>query len=454
MSDAIQPDHSLPFSRGVAPEPSLDGQRAGTSSAALVLVLVLALLAGVLLVLIGTAFVAYRVGQRGAREEAARERNEAAGAYAPFWEARDFVREHYVDRDKVNDRSMSEGAIRGMLESLGDRGHTGYLTKEQAERQKARLSGEFEGIGATVTLRGREPIIARTLRNSPARKANLRAGDVLVKVDGEAVTGLSLEEVVGKVRGPAGSEVKLSVRRVGQKKLEEVHVTRAHVDLPEVTWAPLPAKKGGPVLAHLAIVSFSQKTDKQLRAALEEMQAAGVAGVVLDLRGNPGGLKEQAVKVASEFLPAGQVVFIQKDAKGREEAIKADKGGLATTLPLAVLIDPGTASSSEIVAGAIQDSGRGKLVGARTFGTGTVLRQYKLSDGGVIWLAYYQWLTPKGRKIWHQGISPDEGLAVTLPREAVLVSPDPDQPLTEKELRESSDAQLRKAVEVLEQAAR
>jgi len=164
------------------------------------------------------------------------------------------------------------------------------------------------------------------------------------------------------------------------------------------------------------------------------------------VRGNPGGLREQAVAVTAEFLDKGQVIFIQQDAQRREE-VHAKNGGLDPTIPLCVLIDEGTASSAEIFAGALQDHGRGKLVGTRTFGTGTVLRPFELSDGSAVLLAVAEWLTPKGRKIWHQGIAPD--VEVALPRGATILMPESGEPLTAEMLARTEDKQLLKAVEVL-----
>jgi carboxyl-terminal processing protease len=371
--------------------------------------------------------------------------------FAPFWEAWDHVDKNFVDRSKVDDERMTQGAIKGMLESLGDKGHTLYLSREDHERQQEQLAGQIEGIGAYVGLHQRQHVIFRTIPGSPARTAGVRPGDVVLAVDGQPVAGLSQQQVRDKVRGPAGSKVQLSVRRAKRDKPLEITVERAQVEFPRVTWRLFP---GTPAVAHVAILSFSKNTHSQLTKGLAEARAAGAKGVVLDLRGNSGGLKEQAILVASEFLPEGTVVFIQKDAKGNEERVAAKAGGTATDLPLAVLIDRNSASSSEIVAGALQDHRRAKLVGETTYGTGTVLRQYKLSDGGVVWLAHYLWLTPNGREIWHKGISPDEGLRVPLPAGAVLLTPDPDTPLSAAELAASGDTQVRTALEVLRREVR
>jgi carboxyl-terminal processing protease len=370
--------------------------------------------------------------------------------FAPFWEAWDKVEEHFVDRDKVDARRMTEGAIAGMIHSLGDVGHTSYLTKEARERLKEGLAGHLEGIGASLTMTNRRPTIVQTMPRSPARAAGLLPGDVLAAVDGQDVNNLSLNQVVTRVRGKAGTRVKLRILRAGRSEPLEVSVTRAKVDISEVSWRLLP---GGRV-AHLALQRFSKEASKQIHSALEEIRKKGAKGLILDLRGNQGGLKEQATEVASEFLPEGKVVFIQQDARGQREEMKVKQGGAWLDLPMVVLIDGGSASSSEILAGALQDHQRAALVGTRTFGTGTVLREYPLSDGSAVLLAIYLWLTPQGRQIWHVGISPDKGLEVRLPATAGLMFPNPEVELTKEALEKSDDTQLRKAIEVIQKKLR
>jgi carboxyl-terminal processing protease len=363
--------------------------------------------------------------------------------FRPFWETWYLAHKYYVDQDSVKDDRMTQGAILGMLASLGDVGHTTYLTKEEVERLKENLKGELYGIGASLSMRKQRPTIVYTLPKSPARAAGLKPGDVIVKVDGKDVQALSLQQIVQRVRGAAGSEVHLRVLRGTPPGPVELDVKRARVDVPDVAWQMLP---GAPI-AHVAIRNFGEHTDSQLRDALEAARKEGAKALILDLRGNPGGLKEQAVKVTSEFLKPGQVVFIQKDASGKTKPELAEGDGIAQDIPLCVLIDEGSASSSEIFAGAIQDHERGKLIGTRTFGTGTVLGEFKLSDGSAVLLAISEWLTPKERQIWHKGISPD--IEVTLPPDASFVLPEADAKLNADELAKSKDTQLLKAIEVM-----
>jgi carboxyl-terminal processing protease len=317
------------------------------------------------------------------------------------------------------------------------------LTKEEVERLQEGLKGELYGIGASLSLRKKRPTIVYTLPNSPACAAGLKPGDVIEQVDGKDIKNLSLQQIVQRVRGPAGSEVHLKVQRSEPPETVDLAIKRARVDVPDVSWQMLP----GISIAHVAIRTFGERTDEQLQESLEALKKEGAKGVILDLRGNPGGLKEQAVKVTSEFLKAGEVVFLQKDAKGETQSIAAEKTGMAAAIPLCLLIDEGTASSAEILAGAIQDHERGQLIGTRTFGTGTVLGEYRLTDGSAVLLAISEWLTPKGRQIWHKGIAPD--IEVSLPQDASVVMPESETKLTADELAHSEDTQLLKAIEVM-----
>jgi carboxyl-terminal processing protease len=360
--------------------------------------------------------------------------------FDPFWQAWRLVESRYVDRKAIDPEKMTQGAISGMLASLGDVGHTQYLTPRELERLETGIKGNFEGIGAGVTMREGRPTVAFTLPNSPARAAGVQPGDVMLKVDDKPVDGLSVDQVIDLVRGPSGSKVLLTVARAG--KTMQIEVTRARVDMPDVGWHMLP----GVPIAHIAIHDFGGNADNQLRAALQTARHAGVKGLIIDLRGNPGGLKEQAVTVTSEFVRGGNV-FIEQDAAGKRQEIAVSGRGSAYDIPLVLIIDKGTASAAEIFAGAIQDHGRGKLVGLRTFGTGTVLRPFRLSDGSAVLLAVAEWLTPKGRQIRHHGIPPD--IEQSLPAQARFLSPEEEGGLDEKALAGSSDRQLLKAIEVL-----
>jgi carboxyl-terminal processing protease len=367
--------------------------------------------------------------------------------FAPFWETWELVEKHYVDRSVVDPHHMTEGAITGLLASLGDLGHTTYLTHDELQQMKEDLAGQFEGIGARLGIRKRQPIIVYTFPGSPARAAGLQPGDVLQEVNGTSVAGLPIDRIAAMVRGPAGGKVHLRIDREGVAKTLDFDLTRANVDVPDVTWHMLP----GVPIAHVAIGNFGEKAHSQLLAALEAARAGGAQSLILDVRGNPGGLKDQAVAITSEFLTEGNV-FLEQDANGKQTAVPVVAGGHAPSIPITVLIDEGTASSAEIFAGAIQDHNRGKLVGTHTFGTGTVLQAFGLSDGSAVLLAVTEWLTPNGRQIWHKGIAPD--VEVALPEGVSLLLPEMESDLNAATLAKSEDKQLLKALAMLKAGKR
>lgn len=367
--------------------------------------------------------------------------------FDPFWETWSLVERHYVDRQAVQPQRMTRGAIQGLLASLGDVGHTTYLTPAELRDLERGLKGYFEGIGARMTIRKGQPTIIQTFPDSPARAAGLQAGDVLKAVNDQSVSDLSLARIVEMVRGPAGTTVHLRVLRKGETDLLDLAIKRARVDVADVAWHMLP----GVPIAHVAVRSFGDQADAQLRQALKQARRRGARGLLLDVRGNPGGLKDQAVAVTSEFLKGG-TVFIEQNAQGKRTRVPVKPGGEATAIPVCVLIDEGTASSAEILAAALQDHGRARLVGTHTFGTGTVLRAFLLSDGSAVLLAVTEWLTPRGRQIWHKGVQPDVVVALTEGAEVLL--PEEENNLSVSALEQSQDKQLLKALEILRKQLR
>jgi carboxyl-terminal processing protease len=363
--------------------------------------------------------------------------------FAPFWESWHLVDKYYVDHSAVDPKKMTEAAIHGMLHSLGDVGHTTYHTPKEFKELQSVLEGRMEGIGARMSFRKGQPTVEYTMANSPAREAGLRRGDVILEINGQAVSGMALDQAVSLIRGPEGETVRLLVGREGQSKPLELAIVRRKIQVSDVSWTMVP---GVPV-AQVALFSFGQEIDKQLNAAVATARDAGAKALVIDLRGNVGGLKDQAVAVASEFLKEGDA-YVEVDAKGDRTAVPVLSGGTAKDIPICLLINEGTASSAEIFAGAIQDHARGKLIGKRTAGAGTVLHPFTLSDGSALLLAVAEWLTPKGKKIWHQGITPD--FEIDLPQDAALLSPEALAHMTGAQLQKSDDKPLLKAIELLE----
>jgi carboxyl-terminal processing protease len=272
----------------------------------------------------------------------------------------------------------------------------------------------------------------------------VHAGDVLLKVSGEDVSDWPLSRVVERISGRAGTKVTLTLQDPRDNHTRQVTLTRASIKLHEVTWSRLPETK----IAHLRVATFDAGVTRDLRKALTDIQTQGMTGVILDLRDNPGGLLDEAVGVASQFLKDGNVL-LAKDAKGRIEPVPVDKDGVALNLPIVILINQGTASAAEIVAGALRDGNRAQLVGEASFGTGTVLQQFRLSDGSALLLAVEEWLTPKGESFWHKGIEPEQ--VVALPPEVTPLLPAGEKEMTSAQFHASPDLQLLKAVTVLEE---
>lgn len=362
--------------------------------------------------------------------------------FSIFWQAWDLVQNRFVDRSVVDPTNMTYGAIEGMLAALGDTGHTRFMTPDEASFQRSDISGQFFGIGAELGQKDNYPIIVAPLDGSPAQAAGIQAGDILVAVDGQQVAGMSLDRVVRMVRGPEGTQVTLTVIHPGEMSLTEIAIIRARIQLRPVSWGMIPGTK----VALIRISQFTANVNRELIDALKAMRSAGAEAMVVDVRSNTGGLLDQCIAVTSQFLASGNVL-LEQDAQGNRKAEPVTPGGQATDLPLVVLVNRGTASAAEIFAGAVQDNRRGQVVGETTFGTGTVLSSFPLSDGSALLLGTSQWLTPSGRQIWKQGIEPDVKVALSggvtpvTPRTLGEMSPD--------QLRSSSDAQLLKALELL-----
>ena len=348
-----------------------------------------------------------------------------AELFVPFWQAWDLVKERYVDQP-VDEEAMMRGAIRGMLESLGDE-HTSYLDPDMFGLTNAHLQGqEYEGIGAWVDTGGDYLTIISPMPGSPAEKAGLRPNDKIIAIDGEDMTGVDGEVARQKVLGPEGSVVILTVQRESVEPFD-VEVTRAAIVVPSVE-----AKMMDGNIGYVRLYTFGDNTADDLRTALKDLIAQEPVGLVLDLRNNGGGYLDTAIEVVSEFVGDGVVMF-EEYGDGSRVPFDAKKGGLATKIPMVVLVNEGSASASEIVAGAIQDLGRGLLVGTTSFGKGSVQTIQELTNQqGAVRVTIARWLTPDGRQINGVGLEPDY----------VVV-------LTEEDLTAGLDPQLQKAIELL-----
>jgi carboxyl-terminal processing protease len=357
-------------------------------------------------------------------------------------EAMNTVRDDYVDRETLDTDEQTYGAIKGMIDSLGDEGHTRFLSPEEVEKSREVISSTYVGIGVRLEDKDEEIVVKAPMDGSPAEEAGIRSGDILIAVDDESVKDKGFEEIGNEVRGPEGTFVDLTMLR--DEEEQEFTVERAELEVPTASWGFVP----GTDVAHLRLSSFSENSATKLEGVLSEAREAGAERFVLDLRENPGGLVEQASEVAGQFLPAGEVVYIRRDADGNEEETVVPDDNEPLEAPLVVLANEGSSSSAEIVAGAMRDHERAKVVGETTFGTGTVLDEFPLSDGSAILLGIAEWLTPNGDSIRGFGIEPD--VEVELEEDQEPNSPEETEGLTQEEIFEE-DAQLERAFEVLEE---
>ena len=367
----------------------------------------------------------------------------AAPDFGLIKEAWDVLHTKYVGADQLNDKDLIYGAINGMTEAVGDTGHTSFLTPEERASRNNDLSGQYVGIGVRIdTAEDGLPLIVGVFPKSPADTAGLVVGDEIVAVDGKQTKGHTVDDIVGWVRGEAGSSVKVTVRPGAAGKEREVSMVRAAVAVDPVSWTLVPGTK----TALIRLDQFSTGAADDLKKAIGAAREAGADRLVLDLRGNPGGYVNEADAVASQFLKSG-TVFVERAADGHETTHPVAPGGVATDLPLIVLVDGGTASSAEIVSGAIQDGKRAQIVGIKTFGTGTVLGEFPLTDGSALRVGTVEWLTPDGRKIWHEGIAPD--VVVERASDVAPLDPEAVGKLTAAQVNTIKDPQLARALSLV-----
>jgi carboxyl-terminal processing protease len=314
-------------------------------------------------------------------------------------------------------KEVTYDAIRGVVDRLGDQ-HTAFIDPQHAALFNADMEGHFEGIGARVDLaEGGGVELKYLFAGQPAEKAGLKVGDVIMKIDGQDVTKMDLTEAISLIRGPRGSEVVLTIKRADQPE-QDVKVVRDQIEIPVVETKTLADGR----VAYIALSEFSSVAPDRLAKALKETLASKPTGLILDLRGNPGGLLDAAVRIGSYFVPDGNIL-IERSKDGSERVYQREGRYLLGDTPLVVLVDGGSASASEIVAGAIQDAGTGVLVGEKTYGKGSVQLPNTLSDGSQLRVTVAHWFTPKDRQIHEVGLAPD--IAVPFTKEDAAAKRDP-----------------------------
>ena len=351
--------------------------------------------------------------------------SELNSLFQPYRQAWEIIHEQYLNQP-VDDTELMRGSIRGLMDSLDDP-YSGYMDPDEFEILNNPIKGEYTGIGAWVDTSGDLLVIISPMPESPAEEAGILPGDKVVGIEGEDVTGVNPEIVLGKILGPAGTVVTLTILREGVEELLEFEIERALIPIPSVESEILDDNIG-----YLRLYTFGTNSAEEVRNEITAMLNKGIDGLVFDLRNNTGGLVDASVEIVSIFLE-NDIVLIEEWPDGSQREYKTTKKPIAPDIPMIVLVNNGSASASEITAGALQDSNRAELVGTRTFGKGLIQNWIPLTDdNGAVRITIARWLTPNGRQIQDDGLKPDH-----------IVE------LTEEDLEERIDRQLDKAIELL-----
>lgn len=352
--------------------------------------------------------------------------------FSLFWEAWNKIGEKYVDKNKLDPQKMIFGAIEGMVSSLGDP-YTVFLPPQEAKKFQEDIRGSFSGVGIEIGIRNEILTVIAPLKDTPAEKAGIQAGDKILKIDEESTAGIKIDEAVSKIRGPRGTKVTLNISRAGFDQPKDFTITRDIIKVKAVTLEKLdPLKTSGQRIAHLQLHAFNQNAASEFEKAVKEIQKEEIDRIILDLRNNPGGLLDLAVEISSWFMESNQVVVSEVFADGHKDELRSKDIGDLKNHKLVVLINNGSASASEIVAGALHDNKGIKLIGEKTFGKGSVQQIEELKNKSSLKITIAKWLTPSGRSITDLGIEPDIEIK-----------------LTDEDKDAGRDPQLEKAIEVV-----
>jgi len=347
--------------------------------------------------------------------------------FSLFWEAIEIIKNNYFENKDISDQKLLYGAIKGVIHSLGDP-YSVFFEPSDAKKFEEDIKGSFGGIGAEIGIRNNQIIIVAPLKNNPAEKAGLKAGDKIFEINGQSTNDMTVEEAVKLIRGEIGTEVKLLINRDGWDKAREFKITRAKIVVPTLEWEI----KDNNIL-YIQLLNFNANAPSLMAEAIINGLLKNAKGIILDLRNNPGGYLDVAVNIAGWFLNRGEVVVKEKFADGTIRELRTYGNAALRHFPLVIIINEGSASASEILAGALRDQRGVKLIGTKTFGKGTVQELETLKDGSVIKISVAEWLTPKGEVINKKGLNPDF---------EVLIN-------NEDIEKEKVDPQLNKAIEIL-----
>jgi carboxyl-terminal processing protease len=328
-----------------------------------------------------------------------------------FWEAYSFINDSYFDKEKINNEKITDDTITSLIRSLDDK-HSTYITPEQWKISSSDLTGSYQGIGAYVDMANDQSsvVIVSPISGGPAEKVGIKGGDKIIKVDGESIIGMSLNEAINLIRGPEGSSVLLTIERLGEFDPLEIEVIRAKIEQDSVKKDLIPETN----YAKIRINQYTESTPKELSLAIDEAISIDKSqGIILDLRNNPGGLLGSAVDATSLFIKSGVITF-EIDANGKKTLWNVNgEVGKFSDIPMVTLVNANSASGSEVMAGALQDYGRSVVIGDKTYGKGSVSLVRSLSNGGGMFLTNAHWFTPNGRAIHDIGILPD--VEISLP---------------------------------------
>ncbi|MBI4097816.1 MAG: S41 family peptidase [Candidatus Levybacteria bacterium] len=345
--------------------------------------------------------------------------------FSAFWNVWQKIESNYYDKTKLDSQKMLNGAISGMVQSLDDP-FTVYLPPVQNDNFKQGLAGQFQGIGAELGIKDQKILVISPLNGSPAQKAGIRAGDFILAVNGGSTANMTLSQAVEKIRGPKGTTVTLTIIHKDENSPKDIKIVRDVITVKSVdSWIKKVSdidsiktdkSQSNSKIAYISLSQFGDNTNSEWLSLANNLNLKltsekDVKGIVLDLRNNPGGYLSDAVFIASEFLKEGTVVVSEEEASGKT-TLKANRRGLLTEVPMVVLINKGSASASEIVAGALRDNQRAKLVGETSFGKGTIQQAEDLGNGAGLHVTIAKWLTPNETWVNGKGLNPDISIAL------------------------------------------